>query len=64
MSSANVAFLDGHVEAYPWKFAIEVPGSNWMSQPQADLMEFKRLGYVCDGAPDDPATRDALYDRE
>jgi prepilin-type processing-associated H-X9-DG protein/prepilin-type N-terminal cleavage/methylation domain-containing protein len=64
MSSANVAFLDGHVEAYPWKFAIEVPGSNWTSQPQADLMEFKRLGHVCDGAPDDPATRDALYDRE
>ncbi len=63
MSFANVAFLDGHVEAYPWKFAIEVPGTNWMEQPQADLMEFKRLGHVCDGAPDDPATRDALYDR-
>jgi len=63
-SFSNVAFLDGHVEAYPWKFSIEVPGSNWMSQAQADLMEFKRLGHVCDGDPNDPATRDALYDRE
>jgi hypothetical protein len=35
-----------------------------MSQAQADLMEFKRLGHVCDGDPNDPATRDALYDRE
>jgi prepilin-type N-terminal cleavage/methylation domain-containing protein/prepilin-type processing-associated H-X9-DG protein len=63
-SFANVAFVDGHVEAYPWKFAIEVPGTNWMSQAQADLMEFKRLGSVCDGAADDPATRDALFDRD
>lgn len=63
-SSANVAFLDGHVEAYPWKFAVEVPGGNWLDQAQADLMEFKRLGSVCDGAPDDPETRDALYDRD
>lgn len=63
-SFANVAFLDGHVEAYPWKFAIEVPGENWMSQPQADLMKFKQLGHVCRGEPDDAATRDSLYDRE
>jgi prepilin-type N-terminal cleavage/methylation domain-containing protein/prepilin-type processing-associated H-X9-DG protein len=62
-ASANVVFLDGHVDTYPWKFAIEVPGPNWMSQPQADLMEFKRLGHVCDAAADDPATRDTLYDR-
>jgi prepilin-type processing-associated H-X9-DG protein/prepilin-type N-terminal cleavage/methylation domain-containing protein len=61
---ANVVFLDGHVESYQRKFAITVPGDNWMNQEQADRMDLKRLGYVCDGAADDPATRDALYDLE
>jgi prepilin-type processing-associated H-X9-DG protein len=61
---ANVVFLDGHVESYQRKFAITVPGDNWMTQEQADRMDLKRLGYVCDGAADDTATRDALYDLE
>jgi len=62
--TANVAFLDGHVERYPRKSAVSVPGTNWLSQEQADRMEFKQLGFVCDGAADDPAARDALYDRD
>jgi prepilin-type processing-associated H-X9-DG protein len=62
--TANVAFLDGHVDRYPWKSAVAVPGDNWLDQSQADRMNFKQLGFVCDGAPDDPATRDALYDRD
>ena len=62
--TANVAFLDGHVERYPRKSAVSVPGDNWLSQEQADRMEFKQLGFVCDGAATDPATRDALYDRD
>jgi prepilin-type processing-associated H-X9-DG protein/prepilin-type N-terminal cleavage/methylation domain-containing protein len=61
---ANVVFLDGHVESHPRKFAITVPGDNWLTQEQADRMKLKLLGYVCDGAADDPATRDALYDLE
>ena len=64
VSTANVVFLDGHVTSYPWKFSIDVPGSNWMTQPQADLMEFKKLGFICDGEPNDPATCDSLYDRQ
>ncbi len=63
-SQANVCFLDGHVEPRPWKFAVEVPGETWLTTEQAARMEFKRLGFVCDGEPTDVATRDALYDRE
>lgn len=63
-SRANVCFLDGHVETYEWAFAVEVPGATWLTAEQAARMEFKRLGFVCDGDPRDPATRDALYDRD
>ncbi|RLS30968.1 MAG: prepilin-type N-terminal cleavage/methylation domain-containing protein [Planctomycetota bacterium] len=63
-NQANVAFLDGHVEQRPWKFAAEVPGDTWLSTEQAARMEFKRLGFVCDGEPTDAASRDALYDRD
>lgn len=62
--SANVAFLDGHVESRARHFRIEVPGGNFMSQTQADLMERKRLGYVSDGNLNAPALQDELYDRE
>ena len=62
--TANVTFLDGHVANYPWKTAVTVPGDNWMAQDQADLMDFKKLGFVCDGKANDPATQDALYDRQ
>ncbi len=61
---ANVCFLDGHVDSHEWKFAVDVPGDTWLTAEQASRMEFKRLGYVCDGDPRDAATRDALYDRD
>jgi prepilin-type processing-associated H-X9-DG protein/prepilin-type N-terminal cleavage/methylation domain-containing protein len=63
-TQANVCFLDGHVETRPWKFAVDVPGETYLTTEQAALMERKRLGFVCDGEPSDPATRDALYDRD
>ncbi len=61
--SANVAFLDGHVETKAREFVVTVPGSNFLSQPQADLMEKRRLGYVTDGVLNDPLLRDRLFDR-
>lgn len=60
--TANVAFLDGHVESRGMKFAADVPGDNWLSQEQANAMRLRRLGFVCDGEPTDPVTRDDLYD--
>lgn len=62
--TANVAFLDGHVETKAREFVVAVPGANFLSQPQADLMEERRLGYATDGVLDDPLQRDRLYDRE
>jgi prepilin-type N-terminal cleavage/methylation domain-containing protein/prepilin-type processing-associated H-X9-DG protein len=61
--TANVTFLDGHVESRGMKFAADVPGDNWLSQEQVDAMRARRLGFVCDGEATDPATRDDLYDR-
>lgn len=61
--TANVAFLDGHVETKSREFLIEVPGSNFLSAGQAQLMEKMRLGYVTDGVLNDPQQRDRLYDR-
>lgn len=61
--AANVAFLDGHVEARPLHFRVDVPGSNWLSADQAALMEERHLGFISDGHLDDPAQRDELYDR-
>ena len=63
-NAANVAFLDGHVETRERHFKIEVPGSNFMSAAQADLIDEKHLGYVSDGHLDDPLLRDELYDRQ
>jgi prepilin-type N-terminal cleavage/methylation domain-containing protein/prepilin-type processing-associated H-X9-DG protein len=62
--AANVAFLDGHVEARTRHFKVDVPGSNWLSQEQVDLMEENNLGFVSDGHLDDPNRRDELYDRK
>ena len=62
--AANVAFLDGHVEIRQRQFRIEVPGANFISQDQADLMEEHRLGYVSDGNLDDLNRQDELYDRQ
>jgi prepilin-type N-terminal cleavage/methylation domain-containing protein/prepilin-type processing-associated H-X9-DG protein len=61
--TANVAFLDGHVEAFGRDYWIELPGSNFMSEAQATIIDEKRLGYVSNGNLDDPEHRDELYDR-
>ncbi len=55
---ANVVFVDGHVEAYPYRFRA----GPWSSQPQIAQMQFHRVGIVCDGSPDDATAADALYD--
>lgn len=62
--SANAAFLDGSVRTYGFASAVAVPGSNFLSQQQADLMQDERLGFITNGDLNDPVTRDALYDRE
>ncbi|APZ96924.1 DUF1559 domain-containing protein [Fuerstiella marisgermanici] len=61
--SANVAFLDGSVRTFAYATAAEVPGPNFLSQEQFDLMNEHRLGFVTDGDLNDPETRDSLYDR-
>ncbi|WP_373651637.1 MULTISPECIES: DUF1559 domain-containing protein [unclassified Schlesneria] len=62
--SANVAFLDGHVESRSRHFLVQVPGTNFMSAAQANKMDAKRIGYISDGNLSDPLKRDELYDRE
>ena len=64
MDTANVAFLDGHVETRGRLFFVRVPGSNFLSQQQADLMDEKRLGYVSNGNLNDDKLSDELYDRK
>jgi prepilin-type N-terminal cleavage/methylation domain-containing protein/prepilin-type processing-associated H-X9-DG protein len=61
--SANVAFLDGHVESRSRHYRVDVPGTNFLSPKQASLMDENRLGYVSDGNLDKPALQDELYDR-
>jgi prepilin-type N-terminal cleavage/methylation domain-containing protein/prepilin-type processing-associated H-X9-DG protein len=61
--TANVAFLDGHVETRARHYRVDVPGSNYLSAAQAALMEQNKLGYVSDGNLDNPAQQDDLYDR-
>ena len=61
--AANVAFLDGSVRMFAYASHIDVPGPNWLSQQQADLMKEHRLGYVVEGELTDPDQRVALYDR-
>lgn len=61
--TANIAFLDGHVESRARSFQIQVPGTNWMSAPQSAKMDAKRLGFVSDGNLNDPSKQDELYDR-
>lgn len=64
LDSANVAFLDGHVESFSFATHVEVPGDNYLSPDQAKLMEKKRLGFVSAGNLQDPLKRDELYDLE
>lgn len=62
--TANVAFLDGHVETRGRDWRIDVPGSNFISTGQASRMDQKRLGFISNGNLSDPLKRDELYDRE
>jgi len=55
---ANVVFVDGHVASFPRRFR---PGP-WTSPAQLPLMEFHRVGIVCEGDPAIAAEADALYD--
>lgn len=64
LDSANVAFLDGHVESVSYATYVEVPGDNYLSNEQVALMEEKRLGFVSEGNLQDPLKRDELYDLE
>ncbi len=62
--AANVAFLDGHVETRKREFRVDVPGVNFISAEQAELMDEHRLGYVSDGNLDIPNLQDEFYDRQ
>jgi len=62
--TANVAFLDGHVETRGRHWRVDVPGPNFLSTAQAGRMEEKRLGFVSDGNLSDPMKQDELYDRD
>lgn len=62
--TANVAFLDGHVETRARHYHVEVPGPNYIFPEQDALMQEKRLGFISDGNLLDPVRRDELYDRE
>lgn len=64
LDTANVAFVDGHVETRGRAWAIKIPGVNFMSAVQAGRAEEKRLGFVSDGNLGDPVLQDELYDRE
>jgi len=58
---ANVCFVDGHVEAYPWRIYRGTKSST--SDEQVPQMEFWGVGIVCDEQPNSDAEADALYDR-
>jgi prepilin-type N-terminal cleavage/methylation domain-containing protein/prepilin-type processing-associated H-X9-DG protein len=62
--SANVGFLDGHVETRGREFRVDVPGSNFIDPRQAELMQEQRLGDISDGNLGDPQREDELYDRQ
>ena len=62
--TANVAFLDGHVESVARAWKVDVPGPNFLSNVQAARMEKERLGFVSAGNLDDPMQQDELYDRQ
>lgn len=58
--TANVAFLDGHVE----RRAFQYRPSTWSGPDQRRFEQFYGVGIVCDGDPLNDSTCDALYDRE
>ncbi len=61
-NSANVAFVDGHVESRARHFYVDPSGS--VTPEQAEKMDQFHLGYVCDGDVSDPSQRDLLYDQD
>ena len=61
VGSANVAFLDGHVETRQRHFHLDPFG--WVPPDQAALMQKHKLGYASNGNLDNPLTQDELYDR-
>lgn len=60
-NSANVSFVDGHVESRAMAFYINVPGPNYMSATQAAKIQKKQLGYISDGTLNPSNVQDALY---
>ena len=64
LDSANVAFLDGHVESMSYAVHVDVPGDNFLSDEQVKRMEKKRMGFLSAGNLQDPTKRDELYDLE
>ncbi len=64
LDSANVAFLDGHVESFSYATHVDVPGDNYLSDEQVKLMEKNRVGFISAGNLQDPLKRDELYDLE
>ena len=64
LDSANVAFLDGHVESFSYATHVDVPGDNYLSDEQVKLMDKKRVGFISAGNLQDPLKRDELYDLE
>lgn len=60
--SANVAFLDGHVERFSWATHVQVPGPNYVFPEQAEQMTGRRLGFVTQGNLQNPQLQDELYD--
>ena len=60
--SANVAFLDGHVESLSWATSVQVPGPNYIYPEQAEQMTRRRLGFLSRGNLQNPQLRDELYD--
>lgn len=58
-NTANVAFLDGHVKSMSYSIMLRVPGSNYMSQQQADLIKNNNLGNIYQNEND----QDQFYDR-
>jgi len=60
--TANVAFLDGHVERFSWATHVQVPGPNYVFPEQAEQMTRRRLGFITQGNLQNPQLQDELYD--
>ncbi len=61
-NTANVAFVDGHVESKSYNFWYNPSGYN--TPEQLAGYKLHHIGYACDGDINDPLTRDSLYDQD